>query len=102
MTLITRRSFLQTSALATGAALLSRSTPSYARTIGANDRLRIAVVGLHGRGKSHIAGWSEQENVEIAYLIDPDQQVLDKSLANLKTTAGEKFAAQGLSDLRRA
>jgi hypothetical protein len=102
MNLITRRSFLQTSALATGAALLSRSTSSYAKTIGANDRLRIAVVGLHGRGKSHIAGWSEQKNVEIAYLIDPDQQVLDKSLANLKKSAGDKFAAKGLADLRKA
>ena len=102
MTMFTRRSFLQTSALATGAALLARSTPSYARTIGANDRLRIAVVGLNGRGKSHISGWSEQKNVEIAYLIDPDQQVLEKSLADLKKKAGQKFAAKGLSDLRRA
>ena len=102
MTMFTRRSFLQTSALATGAALLARSTPSYARTIGANDRLRIAVVGLNGRGKSHISGWSEQKNVEIAYLIDPDQQVLERSLADLKKKAGQKFAATGLSDLRRA
>ena len=102
MTMFTRRSFLQTSALATGAALLARSTPSYARTIGANDRLRIAVVGLNGRGKSHISGWSEQKNVEIAYLIDPDQQVLERSLADLKKKAGQKFAAKGLSDLRRA
>ena len=102
MPLLTRRSFIHTSALATGAALLARSTPSYARTLGANDRLRIAVVGLNGRGKSHIAGWSEQKNVEIAYLIDPDQQVLDKSLAGLKKTAGDKFAAKGLADLRRA
>jgi predicted dehydrogenase len=99
---LTRRSFLQQSAVAAGALALTRSTPSYARTIGANDRLRIAVVGLNGRGKSHIAGWLEQPNVEIAYLIDPDQKVLEKSLANLKQKAGARFAAKGLADLRRA
>jgi hypothetical protein len=76
MSFITRRSFLHTSALATGAALLARSTSSYARTVGANNRLRIAVVGLNGRGKAHIAGWSEQKDVEIAYLIDPDHFII--------------------------
>jgi hypothetical protein len=99
---LTRRSFLQHTAAAAGVLALGRSTSSYARTIGANDRLRIAVAGLNGRGKSHIAGWLEQPNVEIAYLIDPDQKVLEKSLQALKEKAGDKFAAKGLSDVRRA
>ncbi|MCP4452443.1 MAG: gfo/Idh/MocA family oxidoreductase, partial [Planctomycetes bacterium] len=44
--------------------------------LGANDRLRIAVAGLNGRGRGHIDGWLGQDNVEIAYLIDPDRDVL--------------------------
>ena len=99
---VTRRSFLKQSAFAAGAVTLASSTSSYAKAIGANNRLRIAVVGLNGRGKSHISGWLEQENVEIAYLVDPDQKVLEKSLAGLKEKAGAKFAAKGLADMRKA
>ncbi|MGH7944723.1 MAG: Gfo/Idh/MocA family protein [Opitutaceae bacterium] len=97
---LTRRTFLKKSAIATGAMAFSAS--SYGRIIGANNRLRIAVTGCNGRGKSHIAGWLEQPNVEIAYLIDPDKTVLDRSLGNLKQKAGDTFAARGESDLRRA
>ena len=51
--------------------------PSSAK--GANDRLRIAVIGLHGRGGSHIEQImqvAEQSNVQIATLCDPDMVVL--------------------------
>ena len=101
MPLLTRRSFLQNSAIAAGSVVLASNTRSYAKAIGANNRLRIAVIGLNGRGKSHIAGWLEQPNVEIAYLVDPDQKVLEKSLASLKEKAGDKFAAKGAADLRK-
>ncbi|MDO8540587.1 MAG: Gfo/Idh/MocA family oxidoreductase [Opitutaceae bacterium] len=102
MTPITRRYFLKQSAVAAGALALSTNTHSYARAIGANNRLRIAVVGCNGRGKSHIGGWSDQPNVEIAYLIDPDQNVLDRTLKNLKQKAGDKFNCKGVADIRRA
>src|SRR5687768_1785002 len=95
---VTRRSFIRPSTIAAGAVTLAGSTSSYGKIIGANNRLRIAVVGCNGRGKSHIAGWGEQPNVEIAYLIDPDQTVLDRSLKNLKEKAGDKFAAKGVAD----
>ena len=100
MNQLTRRSFLRNSALAAGALTLA-STSSYSRIIGANERFRIAVVGCNGRGKAHINGWNEQPNVEIAYLVDPDQVVLEKSLKDLQKKAGPKFAAKGVADLRR-
>ena len=71
MSHVSRRRFLQ-GTTATGAALLLAGTRASGKVIGANDRLRIAVAGLNGRGKSHIDGWLEQDNVEIAYVIDPD------------------------------
>jgi hypothetical protein len=79
MSKTTRRRFLQNS-LATGSALALYGCQSTPRIMGANDRLRIAVVGLNGRGKSHIQGWLAQDNVEIAYLIDPDKDVLDRRM----------------------
>ena len=102
MNLITRRTFLQQSALAAGSMALISGTRSSAKVIGANNRLRIAVIGLNGRGKSHIAGWLEQPNVEIAYLVDPDQAVLERSLKNLEGKISGKYTCKGLNDARKA
>ena len=81
-----RRRFLQGGLAATaGSALLTSTRPNaLAKPVGANDRLRIAVAGLNGRGNSHMGGWLGQKNVEIAYVIDPDDRVLTSALSNLK------------------
>ncbi len=71
----TRRSFVRTTALA-GSSVLLMGTRAGGQIKGANDRLRIAVAGVNGRGQSHMDGWLSQDNVEIAYLIDPDARVL--------------------------
>jgi len=101
MNLITRRSFLTKTALAAGSVALVSGTRSSARVLGANDRLRVAIVGCNGRGKSHMSGWLGEPNVDIAYLVDPDQQVLERSLHNLKEKAEGKFTTKGESDFRR-
>ena len=80
MSRISRRRFLATTSAAAGASLLITGTRAAGNFQGANDRVRIAVAGLNGRGGSHIDGWIEQDNVEIAYLVDPDQRVLDRTL----------------------
>ncbi|WP_414660099.1 Gfo/Idh/MocA family protein [Horticoccus sp. 23ND18S-11] len=102
MNLLTRRSFIRNSTLAAGAFALVSGTRSSAKVIGANDRLRIAVAGCNGRGKSHIAGWLEQPNVEIAYLVDPDKKVLERSLQALAEKTKGKYTTKGVSDIRRA
>jgi predicted dehydrogenase len=99
---ITRRLFLKQTALSAGAYALVSGTSSSAKVIGANDRLRIAVAGCHGRGNAHIAGWLGQQNVEIVYLIDPDQQVLDGTLTSLAQKAEGRFTTKGLTDVRMA
>jgi predicted dehydrogenase len=40
------------------------------------------------------------DNVEIAYVVDPDRKVLDKSLASLKEQLGSRFKGKGLKDVR--
>ncbi|MCY2977370.1 MAG: Gfo/Idh/MocA family oxidoreductase [Planctomycetota bacterium] len=89
-------------ATALGASLLITGTRASGNIVRANDRLRIAVAGLNGRGKSHISGWLDQENVEIAYLIDPDQNVLDRSLKNLEEKSKGRFKTVGVRDVRTA
>jgi predicted dehydrogenase len=100
MTPSNRRTFLKQSAI--GASLLICGTRASHAVIGANDRLRIAVVGLHGRGKSHVSGWLEQDNVEIAYLVDPDANVLAEKMKDLEGRVKGRFNCKGISDVRQA
>lgn len=51
----TRRAFLQqTAAGGIAAAFTISGTKASGRIIGANDRIRLGVAGIHGRGASHI------------------------------------------------
>ncbi|HKB89615.1 MAG TPA: twin-arginine translocation signal domain-containing protein, partial [Opitutaceae bacterium] len=66
----TRRTFLKTSALAAASATLSAR--SWAQVAGANGDIRIAVVGLNGRGKNHLSSFKEVKGVRIVALCDAD------------------------------
>jgi predicted dehydrogenase len=77
----TRRSFLKSSALAaTSAAFSARS---WAQVAGANGDVRVAVVGLNGRGKNHLQRLGEVKGVRVVALCDVDTAVLDKAKAGL-------------------
>ncbi len=94
----TRRRFLQASS-AVAASFYISGTKASGKIIGANDRLRIATAGLNGRGGSHIGGFSGQKNVEYAYLIDPDANVLSR---RLKSVQGKHKNCKGVADVRQA
>ncbi|MFT5405008.1 MAG: putative dehydrogenase [Verrucomicrobiales bacterium] len=95
-----RRRFLQMSAGAVSGPLIL-NTRAGGAVKGANERFRIAVIGVNGRGKSHIKGFGGIDNVEIAYLVDPDKNVLDARLSSLEKDTEGKFNCKGESDLRR-
>ncbi|MEK6234721.1 MAG: Gfo/Idh/MocA family oxidoreductase, partial [Planctomycetales bacterium] len=99
MSRTTRRRFLQTTSAA-GAGLLVTGGKLSANVLGANDRLRIAVIGLNGRGGSHIGGWQGQKNVEIAYVVDPDENVLGRRLKAVQSKEINKNC-KGLKDIRQ-
>lgn len=101
MSALSRRHFLGASA-AVGSNLILTGTQASGRVIGANDRLRIAVAGVNGRGQSHIGGWLGQPNVEIAYLIDPDSKVLASALKGLSEKSQGRFTTKGVADVREA
>lgn len=101
MRAISRRNFLQGAAVA-GSSLLITGTRASGKIIGANDRLRIAVAGLNGRGKSHIDGWLKQNNVEIVYLIDPEKGALNRALKSVEKKSDGRSKPKGLSDVRKA
>lgn len=91
-----RRDFIaQSSAIVAGASLIGNSK-SWA---GANDRIRVAVIGMGGRGGDHMTTVSKFENVQVAALADPDRRRIEEWGAKLEQTFGAK--AELHQDLRR-
>jgi len=86
-----RRHFLMTS-LATAAA-------GRTLTASANDRVRIAVVGFHNRGKAHLAAYPRVPNTEIVALCDVDESVLAEGIQTVEKATGKRPA--GYRDLRK-
>ena len=70
MSKVTRRDFVKAAAAAT--VLIGTSKTGWA---GANDRVRVAVAGINGRGKSHLQGYAAIDNVEVTTLCDPDSRL---------------------------
>jgi len=85
-----RRQFLKSSLLTTaswslGAALARGQTTNVnAQILGANEDIRVAVVGLNGRGKNHIDSLRNLKGVRLVALCDVDSTVLERSAARLK------------------
>ena len=100
MTRLTRRRFLKTSAASGSLVLMGTHASGAVR--GANDRIRMAVAGLNGRGNAHVDGFLQQEGVEIAYLCDPDANVLARAKANLDKKLGRDSKVKLVADLRTA
>ncbi|MGC0771652.1 MAG: Gfo/Idh/MocA family oxidoreductase [Candidatus Acidiferrum sp.] len=79
---IERRDFLKTTgkAITVGAAALALG----GKILGANDRVRVAVCGVRGRGKDHIHGFAHVPGVELAALCDVDENVLNERLGDVE------------------
>jgi predicted dehydrogenase len=79
---LTRRQFLHRSAAAAAVVALPQvAAPS---VIGANDVIRVGVVGCGNRGNYHIDRFSGQEGVVVAAVCDPDRQRLAAAAARIK------------------
>ena len=76
-----RRRFLQSSLAASAA--LSLPARLYSAVEGANDDIRIGVVGFNGRGQDHIANYLGCQGARIVALCDVDSAVLEKGVAQL-------------------
>lgn len=92
-----RRTLLQNSAVLSAGAVLSSTTRLRAAD-AANDRVRIAVVGL-GRGMGHVASLLKAKNVEIAYLCEVDESRLSKGAAMIQDKSGKAPKAE--ADFRK-
>ncbi|HEY3284425.1 MAG TPA: Gfo/Idh/MocA family oxidoreductase [Armatimonadota bacterium] len=108
MSSLSRRRFLEDTALsaaALAAAGLGRADRASAaeapstRRIGPNDQVRIAQIGFHGQGMSHINAYLKMPDVALAALCDVDESQTGQAMAAVDK-AGKK-APKFLQDLRR-
>ena len=93
---IDRRDFLKTTgkAMTVGTAALALG----GRILGANDRVRVAICGVRGRGNDHIRGFSRVPGAEIAALCDVDENILNGRLEEIQKTGRPK--PKGYFDIR--
>jgi predicted dehydrogenase len=76
MSPLSRRTFLKTSALAAAGAALPAT--SWGQIMGASGDVRVAVIGLNGRGRNHLQSLAKIPGVRVVALCDADTAVLAK------------------------
>ena len=103
MSVFSRREFLERSAILSAAAatLGSGATPAVAPAAprGPNEKLRVAVVGVHGRGMSHVNGFAAKNNCEITVVCDCDEAVIGKAMVAIEKA--QKAAPKFEKDIRK-
>jgi predicted dehydrogenase len=88
MSRLTRREFI-THSVAVGAGLAMAAPAS--RALGANDDIRLAVVGVGGQGGGHLRLFSRIEGVRVVAICDADQAHLDGQAASFEKEHGVKL-----------
>src|ERR1700693_5183690 len=76
---ISRRNFAGATTLG-GITFLARPQ----RVFGANDRVRVAICGIRGRGMDHVKSYARLSNVEIAAVCDIDEKVAAERIAAIE------------------
>lgn len=100
----TRRDFLKkavlgTSALSFGGVLNGVSAKSYFNINGANDKIRVAAIGVNSRGGALAANFAKQKGCEITYICDVDSRAIAKCSEAVAKIQGNK--PKGEKDIRK-
>lgn len=96
----TRRQFLKTAVVAS-AGFGVWSSVERARAASANDKLRVAVIGLEGRGWNHVEALHSLagEGIDLVAMCDVHEKFLEKSSGDYQSLSGRKVQRYG--DMRR-
>ncbi len=75
----TRRSFIKKSMAGAAGLAIPFTASSYARILGANERINMAVAGLNGRGRAHLsAARNFKKQMQVVGLCDVDSRTFAK------------------------
>lgn len=91
----TRRQFLEDSMFATAAAVAATSATNVMaedkpQSTSANEKLSVAVVGVNGRGGSHIGAFAGRKDTEISYICDADRAVGERRVNEVAKRQGRE------------
>ena len=84
----TRRDFIKktmagTAALSIGGILPGFSAKSYSRISGANEKIRVSIMGVNGRGTELAPNFARQKDGEVAHICDVDSRAIQKCTERL-------------------
>src|SRR5690349_4094054 len=100
----TRREFLastgKTSVVGLTAGMATVASGRRAKADAVNDRVRLAVVGIHGRGGIHAKKFAARPDCEIAYLCDVDESLFPQHASEVERAQHKR--PKLTSDFRRA
>lgn len=102
MTNLSRRAFLEDSLFATAAAALTAHPVLSSRSLladSSSEILRVAVVGLNGRGGAHLSQFGNRKDCRIAALVDVDEVVANRRADEIEKSYGHRPAVY--ADLRK-
>jgi len=105
----TRRKFIKnvavsSTAIAIGGVASGMSAKSYGNIIGANDRIHVALIGVHSRGKSMAGTFAAQKNTNVACICDVDKRTIPVAIKAARdinpavTPKGEKDCRKVVED----
>jgi predicted dehydrogenase len=105
MNKINRRQFLGRSLSTAAGSYLGLSLYGIAPVLAnsANGNIRVAVIGIGGRGSGLVNEFQKIQGVDVVALCDPDQHRVDQALEKFKNTYEVKDASaiQGYTDARK-
>ena len=86
-----RREFLFKSAMMGAGMILSPELMRAGnKAVGANDKIRVGLIGCNGMGFSDLSTFLDNPEVECIALADVDQSVLDRRVADVEKRTGKK------------
>lgn len=99
-----RRNFIKkvaagSSALTIGGLGYGFPASSYARIIGANDRILMGIMGTNSRGRGMAANFARQKNTEVVTICDVDDNAMAKGIKAVEDAVGK--APRGEKDIRK-
>ncbi len=94
----TRRKFLKSSVVTTVGVSSALSSSVWAQIRGANEDIRVGVIGIRGKGAGHIESFRNLDGVRVVALCDVDSDILDREVKKF-TDRQEKVDAY--IDVRR-
>jgi predicted dehydrogenase len=95
-----RRTLAGAAVTGLGGILPGFSAQSYANILGANDRIRVACMGVNSRGLAVAENFAGLQNCEVLYVSDVDRRAADKCIANVEKI--QKKRPKAAPDFRKA